>query len=192
MTGILGKKLGMSRIVIDGAFVAVTYIHAEPNTVIQVKNPERDGYSAIVLGFDKYAKPSKNQIFKFTREIKVEDSSKFTVGQVISLADLPEFTKGHLTAISKGKGFQGPVKLWNRSPLRESHGSKYPRHGSTLTSARTGRSRKGLEMAARMGGEQITLKNRPIVAIYKEKNVFAVKGAIPGAADGFVVLHSIK
>lgn len=192
MTGILGKKIGMSRIIVDGVFVPVTYVDVAPNTIIQIKTVERDGYTALVLGFDMYAKPSKNQVYKFTREIKVDDVSSFTVGQTLSLADLPEFTQGTITAISKGKGFQGPVKLWNHHPLRETHGSKYQRHGSSLTSARTGRSRKGLPMAARMGGEKITLKNRPIIAVMKDENVIAVKGAIPGSINAYVIVHGIK
>ena len=192
MTGILGKKIGMSRITVDGNFVPVTYIEATPNEIVQVKTPEKDGYSALVLGFDAYARPTKNRKFKHVREVKVEDSSSYKVGDKVTLADLGEFAEGVITGVSKGKGFQGPVRRWNRRVARKSHGTKYIRHGSTMSSAITGRSKPGIKMAGHMGVDTVTLRNRKIVAVNTDKNVYAVKGAVPGAVNGLVVLHSIK
>lgn len=195
MSGILGKKLGMSRIVsADGNFVPVTYVEVLPNEVVQIRTPERDGYSALVLGIDPYARPSKNTKFKFIKEVPMADVSAYKVGQTITLADLGTFEEGHVTAISKGKGFQGGVRRWNFTIARKTHGQKYCRHGSTMSTAKKGgsRSRPGIHMSGHMGCETVTLRNRKIVAVYADKGVYAVKGAVPGAADSFVTLKIVN
>ncbi len=189
MLGILGKKIGMSRVINEeGHFVPVTYIQAEPNEVIQVKTLEKDGYNAVSLGVDAYARPRKNKKYKFVREVLVDDSSQYKVGQKISLTDLGEIERATITAYSKGRGFQGGVKRWSFNVARKSHGTKDPRHGSTMNNCITGRSKKGNKMPGRMGNAQITLRDRKIILINTEKNVYAVKGPIPGALNGFIVL----
>jgi large subunit ribosomal protein L3 len=191
MIGILGKKIGMSRILDDaGNFVPVTYVLCEANEILQVKTQEKDGYNALVLGFDAYAKPSKTRKYKYIKEIIVDDVSSFSVGQKLSAEDIKEVTKADITGTSKGKGFQGTVRRWNFSVARKTHGTKYIRHGSTMSSSITGRSKPGIKMPGHMGNAKVTLKNRTIVLVNTEKNVYAIKGAIPGASDSYIVLRS--
>ncbi|MBT4937284.1 50S ribosomal protein L3 [Candidatus Peregrinibacteria bacterium] len=191
MPGILGKKIGMSRIIIaNGDCVPVTYIQVLANEVVQLKNKEKDGYSAIAVGVDPYSKPSKNKRFKFVRELRVDDSSLYSLGQKLELKDLGECSEVAITAVSKGKGFQGPVKRWNRRVARKSHGTKYIRHGSTMSSAITGRSKPGIKMAGRMGGDTLTLKKRSVLSLRQDKNICAIKGPVPGPSDGLVIIHA--
>lgn len=193
MLGILGKKLGMSRVLNEkGLFVPVTYVQSMPNEIIQVKTIDKDGYSAVVLGFDAYNKPSKNKKFKHVREVRVADDHSFKKGQTLSLADLGEFSEADISSISKGKGFQGPVRRWNFRVARKTHGTKYIRHGSTMSSAITGRSKPGIKMAGRMGGDKHTLRARKILNIDTKNHIYAVKGPVPGAADALVLLRLTK
>ncbi|PCI25162.1 50S ribosomal protein L3 [Candidatus Peregrinibacteria bacterium] len=192
MTGILGKKIGMSRIINDnGQFVAVTYVQSLPNEILQVKTVETDGYSALLLGFDPYNKPTKTRKYKFRKEVQVEDSSSYKKGDFISLADLGDLDIVHITGITRGRGFQGTTKRYQASTLRKTHGTKYYRHGSTLTTAagRGGGTKKGQRMPGHMGNEQQTLRYRKVVVVNTEKNIYAVKGSIPGAAQSYILLQ---
>jgi large subunit ribosomal protein L3 len=193
MIGILGKKLGMSRIIDEkGNFVPVTYVQIMDNEVLQVKTVEKDGFSAIVLGFDAYKRQTKNKKYKHIKEIKVDDSSKYKLGQKINLNDLEDLKIADIVSFSKGKGFQGPVRRWNFKVARKTHGTKDARHGSTMSSSITGRSKPGIKMAGRMGGQKVTLKRRKIISVFAEKNIYAVKGPIPGANKGLVILKTIS
>jgi len=190
MTGILGKKIGMSRIIDEnGNFVAVTYVNVTPNEVVQIKNIEKNGYNAIALGAIPYSRERKNRKYQYVKEFFVEDPSQYKLGQTLSLNDLGELKEVSITAFSKGKGFQGPVKRWNFRTARKTHGTKEGRHGSTMNSSITGRTKPGLKMAGRQGGQKTTLNKRKIVLVDLDKNIYAIKGAIPGAADGLVVLR---
>jgi len=190
MLGILGKKIGMSRIVLEnGVFIPVTYVLAEGNEIIQIRTIEKDGYSALVLGFDAYAQPRKNKKYKFVKEVAVENTADYKVGDKISIADLGDLESVKITGISKGKGFQGGVRRWNFKVARKTHGTKDARHGSTMSSAITARAKPGIKMPGRMGLDQVTLRDRKVVAIDKEKNIYGVKGAIPGTLGSYVVLQ---
>ncbi len=190
MIGILWKKIGMSRIVQDDKFIPVTYVLVPENEVLQVRTVEKDGYNALVLWTNAYAKPRKTKKYKFIKEVPVEDSSIYKVGQMLTVKDLWDVTVANITGTSKGRGFQGTVKRYNHHVIRKTHGTKYARHGSTMSSCITGRSKPGIKMPGRMGTDQVTLKSRKIVAINIEKNVYAVQGAIPGANDGLVILKA--
>lgn len=191
MPGIIGKKLGMSQIIQDdGRVIPVTFIKCEPNKVVQVKTAERDGYPAIVLGFDAYNKPTKNKKYKALKEFRIENAGDFTVGQEIDLNALKDSEKVTLVSISKGKGFQGVVKRHNFSMGPNTHGSHHHREpGSIGMCAHPARVLKGKKMPGHMGTQRVTLKNRPVMVFLPKKNLLAIKGPVPGANNGYVYLQ---
>ena len=201
MKGILGKKLGMTQIfTAEGIVVPVTVVEATPNVVTQIKTVEKDGYSAIQVGFEdakekSLNKPQKghlaaaNVLKKHLKEFRVDSVEEFTVGQEIK-ADL--FAAGEIidvTGISKGKGFQGPIKRHGQSRGPESHGSRYHRRpGSMGACSFPGRVFKNKKLAGHMGSVKVTVQNLEVVRIDAEKNLILVKGAIPGAKGSVVTL----
>ena len=201
MKGILGKKLGMTQIfTAEGIVVPVTVVEATPNVVTQVKTVEKDGYNAIQVGFEdakekSLNKPQKghlaaaNVLKKHLKEFRVDSVEEFTVGQEIK-ADL--FTAGEIidvTGISKGKGFQGPIKRHGQSRGPESHGSRYHRRpGSMGACSFPGRVFKNKKLAGHMGSVKVTVQNLEVVRVDADKNLILVKGAIPGAKGSVVTL----
>lgn len=190
MPGIIGKKLGMSQIIQDdGRVIPVTFVKCEPNTVLQIKTQERDGYPAIVLGFDAYKNPSKNQKFKAVKEFRVETTEGYQKGQSIDLSTLSSDTLVTVTSTSKGKGYQGVVKRHGFSGGPASHGSHFHREpGSIGMRAKPGKTIKGKRMAGHMGSETVTLRNRPLVMIAADKNLVAIHGSVPGANGSYVYI----
>ena len=201
MKGILGKKLGMTQIfTAEGIVVPVTEVEATPNVVTQIKTVEKDGYSAIQVGFEdakekSLNKPQKghlaaaNVLKKHLKEFRVDSVEEFTVGQEIK-ADL--FAAGEIidvTGISKGKGFQGPIKRHGQSRGPESHGSRYHRRpGSMGACSFPGRVFKNKKLAGHMGSVTVTVQNLEVVRVDAEKNLILVKGAIPGAKGSVVTV----
>ena len=201
MKGILGKKLGMTQIFTEeGIVVPVTVVEAGPNVVTQVKTVEKDGYNAIQVGFEdakekSLNKPQKghlaaaNVLKKHLKEFRVDSVEEFTVGQEIK-ADL--FAAGEIidvTGISKGKGFQGPIKRHGQSRGPESHGSRYHRRpGSMGACSFPGRVFKNKKLAGHMGSVKVTVQNLEVVRVDADKNFILVKGAIPGAKGSVVTL----
>ena len=201
MKGILGKKIGMTQIFTEvGEVVPVTVVEAGPNVVTQVKTVEKDGYNAIQVGFEdakekSLNKPQKghlaaaNVLKKHLKEFRVDAVEEFTVGQEIK-ADL--FAAGEMidvTGISKGKGFQGPIKRHGQSRGPESHGSRYHRRpGSMGACSFPGRVFKNKKLAGHMGSVKVTVQNLEVVRIDAEKNLILVKGAIPGAKGSVVTI----
>ena len=203
--GILGKKLGMTQIFTEeGDVVPVTVIQAGPCRVVQVKTKENDGYEAVQLGFDEIKK-QKNVTkpllghfkkaslppFRFLREIRVdgiEDVPK--VGEEVR-ADI--FSKGEkvsVTGISKGKGFQGVMKRHGFHGGPGSHGSMFNRApGSIGQSSFPSRVWKNKGMPGHMGSERVTVKNLEVVDVRKEQNLLIVKGAVPGATGGYLIIR---
>lgn len=190
MPGIIGKKLGMSQIIQDdGCVIPVTFIHCQPNTVVQIKTESNDGYPAIVLGFDAYKNPSKNKKFKVMKEFRVENPETYTKGQALDLNLLKDVKTVTVTAISKGKGFQGVMKRHHFAGGNETHGSHFHREpGSIGTRAKPGRVNKGHRMAGHMGVEKVTILNKPLVKLIPDKELMAVKGAVPGANNDYVYI----
>lgn len=190
MSGIIGKKLGMSQVIQDdGRVIPVTYVACEPNEVVQVKTEQTDGYPAIVLGFDAYKKPSKNKKYKAMKEFRVENADDYKKGQKISVEVLKEIENVTVTADSKGKGFQGVIKRYNFSRGPETHGSHHHREpGSSGMCAKPGRVMKGKKFPGQMGNVQVTLKNRPVVSVTVDKNILAIKGCVPGANNSYVYI----
>jgi len=190
MPGIIGKKLGMSQIIQDdGCVIPVTFVHCQPNTVVQVKTQGNDGYPAIVLGFDAYKNPSKNKKFKVMKEFRVDNAENYKKDQKIDLSILKEVPTVTITGISKGKGYQGVVKRHHFAGGNATHGSHFHREpGSIGTRAKPGRVNKGHRMAGQMGLDKITILNRPIVKLIPDKNLMAIKGSVPGANNGYVYI----
>jgi large subunit ribosomal protein L3 len=190
MPGIIGKKLGMSHTIQDdGRVIPITFIRCQPNTVVQIKTDGKDGYPALVLGFDAYHKPTKNKKFKALKEFRIENVDAFQKGQTFDLTQLKDAKTVTVTGISKGKGFQGVVKRHHFAGGPATHGSHFHREpGSIGMRAKPGRVNKGHRMAGHMGVEQITIANRPIIKLIPEKELLAVKGSIPGANNSYVYI----
>jgi large subunit ribosomal protein L3 len=203
--GILGRKLGMTQIWDDeNRVVPVTVIEAGPCRVVQLKTPERDGYSAVQLAFgdtkqQRLSKPELGHLKKadappsrHLAELRVDDLSGFEVGQVIG-ADV--FAKGErvdATAVSKGKGFSGAMVRHNFKGQGASHGNhkKHRSPGSIGACATPARVFKGTRMAGQYGNVRITTQNLTIVEGDVEKGIILVKGAVPGPNGGLVFLRN--
>ena len=201
MIGILGKKLGMTQIFTEhGEVIPVTVVEAGPVVVTQIKTTENDGYTAIQVGFQdakekSLNKPQKghlaaaNTLKKHLKEFRVDSVEEYTVGQEIK-ADL--FAAGELidvTGISKGKGFQGPIKRHGQSRGPETHGSRYHRRpGSMGACSYPGRVFKNKKLAGHMGSVKVTVQNLEVVRVDADKNFILVKGAIPGAKGSVVTI----
>ncbi|MFA7686068.1 MAG: 50S ribosomal protein L3 [Candidatus Gracilibacteria bacterium] len=192
MAGILGKKIGMTRLLQDdGRVIPVTVIQCEPNEVAQVKTVEKDGYPAIVLGFSKLKKPTKTKKFHHVREFKVVETelASYQKGQAITLEGLKDTATVTVVSTSKGKGFQGGMKRYNFRGGCHSHGSHQIREiGSVGPSSKPGRVHKGKKMPGHMGLERVTLKKVPVEMIDMEKNIICLKGAVPGPNGGLIVI----
>lgn len=201
MKGILGRKIGMTQIFTEaGEVVPVTVVEAGPVVVTQVKTIENDGYNAVQVGFvdakeKSLNKPQKghlaaaNTLKKHLKEFRVESVDAYTVGQEIK-ADV--FAAGEMidvTGISKGKGFQGPIKRHGQSRGPETHGSRYHRRpGSLGACSYPGRVFKNKKLAGHMGSVKVTVQNLEVVRVDADKNFILVKGAIPGAKGSVVTL----
>ena len=201
MKGILGRKIGMTQIFTEaGEVVPVTVVEAGPVVVTQVKTIENDGYNAVQVGFvdakeKSLNKPQKghlaaaNTLKKHLKEFRVESVDAYTVGQEIK-ADV--FAAGEMidvTGISKGKGFQGPIKRHGQSRGPETHGSRYHRRpGSMGACSYPGRVFKNKKLAGHMGSVKVTVQNLEVVRVDADKNFILVKGAIPGAKGSVVTL----
>ena len=201
MKGILGKKIGMTQIFTEhGEVIPVTVVEAGPVVVTQIKTTENDGYTAIQVGFGdakekSLNKPQKghlaaaNTLKKHLKEFRVDSVEEYTVGQEIK-ADL--FAAGELidvTGISKGKGFQGPIKRHGQSRGPETHGSRYHRRpGSMGACSYPGRVFKNKKLAGHMGSVKVTVQNLEVVRVDADKNFILVIGAIPWAKGSVVTL----
>ena len=206
--GLIGKKIGMTQIFDEkGNVIPVTVIECGPCVVAQKKTAENDGYDAIQLGFmDAKAKHmtkaeqghfEKNglQLKKHLKEFRYEDCSKYNVGDVITVDTFAAGEKVDITGMTKGHGYSGVVKRWNCHKLRMTHGvgPVHRQPGSMGANSSPSRIFKNKKMAGQYGNEQVTVQNLKVVKIDNEKNLIAVKGAVPGAKNGIVfVRDSVK
>ncbi len=205
MKGILGRKLGMTQIFgDDGAVIPVTIIEAGPCYITQKKTVETDGYDAIQLGFGEIRQKSVNKpkqghlnkaqvpLVKYLQELEVDNSDGYEAGQTIdaSIFELGDFVD--VIGTSKGKGFGGVVKRHHFSGGPKTHGqSDRWRSGGSIGAGTTpGRVFKGTRMAGRMGNDRVTVQNLKIALVDPEKNLIAVRGAVPGARNGLVVIQT--
>lgn len=201
---IIGKKIGMTQLFnADGVLVPVTVIEAGPCTVVQKKEVEKDGYSAVQVGFidveeKKLTKPAAGHFKKggvafkkFLRELKLDNAAELNVGDEIKASVFAEGDKVDVSGISKGHGFAGTVKRWgtHRGPM--AHGSGYHRGvGSMGACSYPGRVMKGKKLPGHFGVEKVTVQNLAVVKVDEEKNLILVKGAIPGPKGGIVTIKN--
>jgi large subunit ribosomal protein L3 len=202
--GIIGKKLGMTRIFDpEGLSVAVTVIEAGPCFVAQVKGGAKEGYDALQLGFErrslgKVNKPLKGHFekhgsksgFRYLRELRLDAPGEYEVGQEITLEQFNIGDRVNVIGTSKGKGFAGTVKRWNFTVGPRTHGSMSHRApGSIGASAYPSRVVKGKKLPGQMGNARVTMKNLEVVDVRPEENLLLIKGAVPGPRQGLVLIH---
>jgi large subunit ribosomal protein L3 len=205
MTGLIGKKLGMTQVFgADGTVVPVTVIETGPCVVVQKKEAAKDGYNALQLGFGSrkaqrvnkpdqghFAKAGKGA-FEVLREFRTDKVAEYELGQEIKAADLfKSGDKVDVAGISKGRGFTGVIKRWSFAGFPGSHGThEYFRHGGSIGNrSYPGRVFKGKRMAGHWGDEQITVQSLEVVEVRAENNLVLVKGSVPGAQRGVVVIR---
>ena len=205
---LIGKKIGMTQIFDEkGKVVPVTVVEAGPCVVSQIKTVETDGYEAIQMGFGDIkpkhvTKPLQGHFKKadvapkrILKEFRFDDCSAFELGQIIKADVFETGNKVDVTGKSKGKGYAGVIKRWNFARLKESHGTgPNARHGGSMGACSSpSRVWKGKKMAGHLGAEKVTVQNLAVVKIDAEDNLIAIKGAIPGANGGYVVIKdSVK
>jgi len=205
--GIIGKKIGMTQIFDEiGNVIPVTVIQAGPCVVAQKKTVETDGYNAVQLGFsdvkEKHLTKADKGHFekagvamkKHLKEFRLDDISAINVGDVITADTFAAGDKVDVTGMTKGHGYSGVIKRWNHHHLRMTHGTgpihRQPGSMGVIDPARIFKNKK---MAGQYGNEQVTVLNLKVVKIDSEKNLIAIKGAVPGAKDGIVFIRdSVK
>lgn len=201
--GIIGRKIGMTQIFDEkGCVIPVTVVEAGPCVVVQKKTVENDGYEAIQLGFEdvkaeKVNKPMKGHFAKsdvapkrILREFRLADCAALNVGDVVKTDAFAVGEHVDVVGTSKGKGYAGAIKRWNFQRLKETHGTgPVARHAGSLGACSSpSRVFKGMKGAGHLGAERVTVQNLEIVKIDAENNLIAIKGAIPGARKGIVVI----
>jgi large subunit ribosomal protein L3 len=202
--GLIGRKQGMTRVFTeDGVSIPVTVIEVEPNRVSQVKTSETDGYVAIQLtvGNKRANKVSKAEAGHFakanvemgdlTREFTVADASEYEAGKELTVALFEAGQKVDVTGTSKGKGFAGAIKRHNFSMQDATHGNSLSHRapGSIGQCQTPGRVWKGKKMAGHMGAVRNTVQSLEVVRVDAERNLLLIKGAVPGATGGRVVVQ---
>jgi large subunit ribosomal protein L3 len=200
---LIGKKLGMTQIFEEsGNLIPVSVIQAGPCPIVQVKTPDKDGYSAIQIGFGdirekRVSKPLKGHFKRggvtprrVLKEVRVDDANQYKIGDSVG-ADIFEGTeKVHVLGVSKGRGFAGTIKRHGFSRGPETHGSHDHRQmGSVGQCAWPARIFKGKKMPGRMGGKNSKVKNLKLVQVDTENNLLNVRGAIPGAVESYVFVE---
>ncbi|WP_105199952.1 50S ribosomal protein L3 [Pseudoalteromonas sp. T1lg10] len=202
--GLVGRKVGMTRIFTeDGVSIPVTVIEATPNRVTQIKSDATDGYNAlqVTAGEKKASRVNKPAAGHFAKagveagrglwEFRLNGGEgDFEVGNEITVEVFNEVTKVDVTGTSKGKGFQGGVKRWNFSMQDATHGNSLSHRapGSIGQNQSPGKVFKGKKMAGHMGAERVTTQNLELVRVDAERNLLLVKGAVPGAIGGDVIV----
>ena len=205
--GIIGKKIGMTQIFDEvGNVIPVTVIEAGPCVVAQKKTAEKDGYDAVQLGFmdvkEKHLNKAEKGHFekagvalkKHLKEFRLDDCSALNTGDIISVDTFAAGDKVDVTGITQGHGYTGAIKRWNLHKLRMTHGvGPVHRQSGSMGVIDPARIFKNKKMAGQWGNEQVTVQNLKVVKIDSEKNLIAIKGAIPGAKNGIVFIRdSVK
>ena len=205
--GIIGKKIGMTQIFDEiGNVIPVTVIEAGPCVVAQKKTVENDGYDAVQLGFmdvkEKHLTKAEKGHFekagvalkKHLKEFRLDDCSALNTGDIITVETFAAGDKVDVTGITKGHGYTGAIKRWNLHKLRMTHGvGPVHRQSGSMGVIDPARIFKNKKMAGQYGNEQVTVQNLKVVKIDSEKNLIAIKGAIPGAKNGIVFIRdSVK
>ena len=205
--GIIGKKLGMTQIFDEkGNVIPVTLIEAGPCVVAQKKTVENDGYNAVQLAYQDVSKKNLTKAVlghferagvspkRHLKEFRFDDCSAYEAGSVITVDTFAQGDKVDITGITKGRGYTGAIKRWNLHKLRMTHGvGPVHRQSGSMGVIDPARIFKNKKMAGQYGNEQVTILNLVAVKIDAEKNLLAVKGAVPGAKGGIVFIRdSVK
>ncbi len=199
---ILGTKVGMTQMFReDGTMIPVTVVLAGPCPVVQKKTAEHDGYEAIQVAFKPVreklvTKPEMGHLKKagvgahrYVREFKLDDTASYEVGQVISADVFANGDKVDVVGTSKGKGFAGNIKRWNQARGRKTHGShSYRVAGSMGACTYPGEVFKTKHLPGHMGHERVTVQNLEVVRVDAERNLLLIKGALPGAKGGLLMV----
>ncbi|MBR3298629.1 MAG: 50S ribosomal protein L3 [Clostridia bacterium] len=201
---ILGKKIGMTQVFNeDGTMTPVTVVLAGPCPVTQVKTVEHDGYEAVQMAFAPvreklitkpqlgHLKKAGVEAHRYVKEFKLDNAASYTVGTVIKADTFAKGDHVDVTGTSKGKGFAGAIKRWNQARGRKTHGShSYRVAGSMGACTYPGEVFKTKHLPGHMGHERVTVQNLEIVRADAERNLLLIKGAIPGAKGGLVLVRS--
>lgn len=203
-TGLIAKKLGMTRLFKeDGTHVPVTVLYLDEVQVVDARTNDRDGYTALQLGYGKakvknVSKPNRGHFARAKVEPKqklvefrVSEDALLEAGSKLTAAHFVVGQKVDVTGTSKGKGFAGGMKRWNFKGLEATHGVSisHRSHGSTGNRQDPGKTFKNKKMAGHLGAERVTTQNLEVAAVDVEKNLIMIKGAVPGAKNGFVLLR---
>lgn len=206
-TGLIAKKLGMSRLFNeDGSTVPVTLLHVDNVRVVSKRTPEKDGYDAVQLGIGD-AKPknvSKANKGHFAKagveapkkvvEFRVGADAVLEPGTVLTSAHFVKGQKVDVTGVTVGKGFAGAMKRWNFAGLEASHGVSvsHRSHGSTGNRQDPGKTFKNKKMAGHLGVERVTTQNLEVALVDAEKGLLLIKGAVPGSKGGYVMIRDAE
>lgn len=200
MIGLLGRKIEMTQVFSEkGEVIPVTVVEAGPCYVVQCKTEGKDGYSAIQIGLELKKRANKPEAghfkkaslppLKTVREIRVESPDKYKPGQELKVDIFSKDDKVDVVGTSKGRGFAGGVKRWGWKSGPASHGSmSHRRIGSVGATTSPGRVLKGKHLPGHYGVERVTVKNLKVVKVEPEKNLIFLKGAVPGARGGFLLI----
>lgn len=202
MKGILGRKVGMTQVFDEtGEVIPVTVIEAGPCFVTQVRTLERDGYTAVQLGFGetkrrRLTRPQLGHLkdlplLRHLREVRTSDIEGYEVGQKVDVGIFSAGDRVDVTGISKGKGFAGVMKRHGFSGGPATHGQsdRARAPGSIGATTTPGRVFKGKRMPGRMGNDRVTVQNLRVVQVDPERNLLLVRGAVPGAAKGLLLIR---
>lgn len=207
LKGLLGQKLGMTRhFTEDGLWIPVTLLQAGPCTVVQRKTADRDGYEAVQVGFgdkkeNRCTKPLREHFKaagvepkRVLREFKVENGSELKPGDEINSDIFKKGDRVDVSGVSKGRGFTGVVKRYNFGGGPRTHGSRFHRKpGSAGASSTPAEIVKGKKMPGQMGNCRVTVQNLEVIDVVPEKNLLVIRGAVPGANGGVIMVkHSVK
>lgn len=198
---ILGKKIGMTQIFSEnGESLPVTVIQAGPCVVVQKKTEEKDGYSAVKVGFEDIKEGKLNKpelgLFKkqqlepkrFLKELKLKNAEDYNVGDEIKVDIFSSGDKVDIVGISKGKGFAGGVKRWGFSRGPMAHGSKFHRRSGSIGSAGATKVFKGMKMPGRMGTDRVTVQNLEVIKVDSDKNLIMIRGSVPGPGKSLLLI----
>lgn len=207
MKGILARKVGMTQIFDEqGNRIPVTVVKSEGCRILQKRTVEKDGYNALLLGFEETKESKLNKplrgffkklgspFYRILKEIRVDEISEdLKVGEDITVGIFKPGDKVDVTGTSKGKGFAGGVKRWHYGGGGASHGSMFHRApGSIGASSYPSRVFKGHHLPGRMGGDTVTVQSLEVVKIYEDEGLMLIKGAVPGARNSLLIIKDAK
>lgn len=205
--GIVGRKIGMTRVFgSDGSIIPVTVIQAGPCPVIEKKTLDRDGYTALQIGFEevpahRLAKPEQGHqqkancgFYKMLKEVRLNNVDEYEVGAALTVDMFAPGEKIRISGTSKGRGFAGVMRRWNFGGAPASHGHEqvHRKPGSIGQCAWPGKVFKGKKMPGQLGNKTATMLNIEVIDVRPEDNVVLVRGQIPGPKQGIVILNKLK